>query len=322
MRSIDDLPRAERIDVKSGVRTAAVSVIIPTKNRPHDLRKTVETLLRQTILPSELIVVDQSPDTETANLLQHLFDGRPGGVIVALRYVRDPGISGGATARNVAMSLARGDLWLFLDDDVEMDPQFIEELMEAYATHPEASGVSGIITNYPKPGLAYRLWMTVFMLPPFFDDRQPVYWDWRRRSSGKPQRVTRLGAGLMSFRADRIRNVKFDERLRGVSDGEDVDFCCRLAGEMLLIAPRAKLRHCQSSSGRLVDHWLRRSARGLEFLYQKNWRTRAVAKAAHLWLLVGFGAVATWASVRAQSFAPWKALRAGLREGRSVVHSR
>ena len=31
------------------------------------------------------------------------------------------------------MEIASGEIWLFLDDDVELEPSFIEELLRAYA---------------------------------------------------------------------------------------------------------------------------------------------------------------------------------------------
>ena len=47
------------------MQLAPVSVIIPTRNRPHDLRLTVRTLLEQTVMPSEVVIVDQSSDEES-----------------------------------------------------------------------------------------------------------------------------------------------------------------------------------------------------------------------------------------------------------------
>jgi len=76
----------------------------------------------------------------------------------------------------------------------------------------------------------------------------------------------------MSFRADVITGRRFDENLRGVSDGEDVDFCIQLgSATKLVVAPGARLEHRHSTAGRLRDHWLRRSVRGNFFLYHKNW---------------------------------------------------
>ena len=119
----------------------------------------------------------------------------------------------------------------------------------------------------------------------------------------------------MSFRADAIRDLRFDERLVGVSDGEDVDFCMRLKpGSVLLIAPRARLIHKKSPSGRLGDHWLRRSARAALFLYRKNWSRGVRNRVSFMWLNLGYGIVATFASLRHCSTKPWHALLAGVRD--------
>ncbi len=75
-----------------------------------------------------------------------------------LRYCRAPALRGLAAARNRAMEMAAGDIWLFLDDDVVLEPDYLAALLRAYAAHPEAAGISGVITNYRRPGIAYRAW--------------------------------------------------------------------------------------------------------------------------------------------------------------------
>src|SRR5260370_34076428 len=147
---------------------------------------------------------------------------------------------------------AGGDIWLFLDDDVCLEPDFVEGLVEVSREIRKASGVSGIITNYPRPPLAFRLWSGLFMRGAFHDERQPIYWNAERLRNSPPLRVHRFGGGLMSFRAEVIRGKYFDENLRGVSDGEDVDFCARLdPATILLITPRARPQHYHTPIGRL-----------------------------------------------------------------------
>ncbi len=299
----------------------SVSVMIPTKNRMRDLERTVETLLQQTVLPSELIIIDQSSSDEARTSMLAVFARLTGGGSVHLRYHHAPNLLGLTEARNLAMRLASGEIWLFLDDDVVLESNFLAEVLAAYDSHPDAVGISGIITNYPKPYLGEWIWTATFMRHPFHDDRQSVYRNWARHAGGRPVRVTRLGGGLMSFRADSIRTLKFDESLQGVADGEDVDFCQQLAGHTLLIAPAARLRHYQSPSGRLADHWVRRSSRAMVFLYRKNWRHGIRNRLAYAWLLFGYSLVASWAGIRRRSLGPWRALLTGIREGKAVTKS-
>ncbi|HEY6270844.1 MAG TPA: glycosyltransferase [Terriglobales bacterium] len=318
---------AARFDVifetyRSVTETASLSVIVPTKNRPRDLEAAVDSLLRQTVLPRQLVIIDQSSSGESESQIRSRLAAVPPQVrdLLKVDYIRDEGISGLASARNRAMQLANQELWLFLDDDVVLEPEFIKELAAVYEARAGVAGISGVVTNYPSPPRLFRMWNALFVRGPLRDDRQAVYWKADRLRNAAPVRVSRLGGGLMSFRAQAIRGLKFDESLRGVSDGEDVDFCARLGPEaILMIAPRARLVHNQSLSGREQDYWLRRSARGLCYLYWKNWDHGVRNRLCFAWLNAGYALVATWGSLRRFSLQPWRALLSGVREAREVA---
>jgi GT2 family glycosyltransferase len=302
--------------------TPSVSVIIPTKNRLDDLVRAVESLARQSVLPVELIVVDQSESPEARDRIESklMQNGSGRDSRISLRYIYDPKIPGGAVARNRAMEVASSDVWLFLDDDVELEPRFVEELLKLYVNRASATGVSGVVTNYPIPPFFARFWAAIFRRGPFHDERQQIYWQANSLRESDPIRVNKFGGGLMSFRASAIRHVRFDENLRGVSDGEDVDFCARLdRGAELWMTPKARLIHKESTAGRRRDHWLRRDARSAYFHYWKNWNRGIKNRLCFLWLNAGYGLVATLGCLRAGSLRPWQAALEGAREGRAVV---
>jgi GT2 family glycosyltransferase len=301
------------------------SVIIPTKNRPADLHATLRSLFRQTLLPVEILVMDQSPDDESERQVEIQFSEAPHAVRerIQLRYFRDPRISGLAAARNRAMGLACGTIWLFLDDDVELEPDFLDQLARAYQRHPNATGISGMITNYQLPDIGSRTWTRIFARGAFYDDRQPVYWHAHGFRTAGPQRVTRLGGGLMSFSADAIRDLAFDESLTGVCDGEDVDFCMQLGAEaVLLIAPAARLAHNQSGVGRARDHWVRRFVQANTYLYHRHWRKGFANRLCFLWLNIGLAVASTLASLRRVSIEPFRALLEGSRTGSQLARSK
>jgi GT2 family glycosyltransferase len=299
----------------------SLAVIIPTKNRPLDLEVAVRSILDQTVLPQRLIIIDQSTDGESHKRIQTLFDTLPddGGSGPKLCYQTDQAITGLAMARNRAMGVAKGDVWLFLDDDICLERDFLEQLLGAYAAHAQVTGISGIVTNYRRPRWLTRLWGAIFLRGPFHDERQHVYWDANRGRNNEPIRVDRLGGGLMSFRADVIRGHRFDERLQGVSDGEDVDFCARLGpNAVLMIAPRARLEHKQSPAGRFQGHYMQRQMRSLYYLYWKNWDQGVKNRLCFAWLNAGVVLLVTLGSLRRGSLEPWRALRAGVREAKSI----
>jgi glycosyltransferase involved in cell wall biosynthesis len=117
-----------------------ISVIIPTLNRPKHLRNAIRSILAQTRLPDEVIVVDQNDDLEAENLItkeRSLLTKK-----VSLKYIfeREKNAS---RARNVGWRAATGQIVIFLDDDMILDRRFISEILRVYREHPHAVGVQG-----------------------------------------------------------------------------------------------------------------------------------------------------------------------------------
>lgn len=307
---------------RQGVPRGNISVIIPTKDRPPDLARTVASLLGQTVAPAELIIVDQSRSEDSASHIRAMLAAA--GAAVNLRYLHCPELPGLAAARNRAMECAQAGIWLFLDDDVVLEADFLAALLAAHRAHPEATGIAGVVTNYTRPGTVFRVWRALFAHGPFHDPRQAIYWNADRLRTAAPRRVRRLGGGLMSFRGAALHGLRFDEHLAGVCDGEDVDFCARLGPQaILLMAPAARLAHLRSPVGREPIHWLRRQARAESYLYYRDWRAPGGRgwwpRLCFLWLLTGYSLAAAVAGVRHRSWGPWQAWRAGLADARAIA---
>lgn len=104
--------------VKLPLPPAAVSVLIPTVNRYPYLRTLLSQLRRQTIQPLEIIIVDQTPPAARDEQLQADFADLP------IKWSW-PEQAGQSSARNLGLAQAGGEYVLFLDDDVEVPPDFI-----------------------------------------------------------------------------------------------------------------------------------------------------------------------------------------------------
>jgi GT2 family glycosyltransferase len=299
------------------VEASRVSVIIPTKNRAADLVVAVRSLLAQTVRPAQVVIVDQSADESGFLPARAEFAQAPG---VRLDYIRDTSINGAAAARNCAMEHAAGDIWLFLDDDVVLEPDFIEELLNAYIGYPKAEGVSGIITNYQPAARSLQLWSAVFARGPFHDERQPIYWAAEQLRHSAPLQVRQFTSALMSFRADTIRDMRFDPNHLGAL-AEDTDFCWRLpTATLLLIAPRARLVHNRSLLGRARDHWLRAHAQSSYYLYERNLKRGFRNRICFAWLNVGYMIALGGTCVRRRSLEGWRAIRDGRSRGRAYAN--
>ncbi len=113
---------------------AKISVIIPTYNRATFLPDALESLLRQTRLADEIIVVNDGSTDETARVLA---DYAP---TVTTIHIPNGGRS---HARNVGMEAASGDWIALLDDDDRLPADSLELRALFLERHPEAGVVYG-----------------------------------------------------------------------------------------------------------------------------------------------------------------------------------
>ena len=124
-----------------------ISIVIPTRNRPASLKRLFRSILRQTRLPEEVLVVDDSDDDETAKLISenhNVFLSKG----ILLKYLRgnkeNRSIS---AARNLGATTSTGEIVVFIDDDVILDNKYVEEILKTYEEYPMAKGVQGYIVK-------------------------------------------------------------------------------------------------------------------------------------------------------------------------------
>jgi GT2 family glycosyltransferase len=293
------------------------SVITPTKNRPVLLAEAIRALLAQTVLPDEIIVVDQSDDDRGQQQVTALIAGLPAARRPRLVYLLDRAINGAAAARNVGFDRATGDVVICYDDDVVAEPTVIERLLNHYLTAPQLAGIAPVITNYAPPGRLRRAYRHVFERGPFRDERQPVYWFWRRYPGRTRIPVRMFTGAMMSFRREALGGIRHDARYRGASVGEDIDLCWALGrrGGQLAIATDARIVHNRAPRPAARPEEAMIAAWG--FLYRKHLPRTLATRAAFAWYVTGVVLGATLAALSHRETAPLRSAWAGLRELRT-----
>lgn len=160
-----------------------ISVIIPTRDRPHDLVDCLRGLASQSPPPvaMEIIVVDDYSAMPYGDAA--LAFARAAGL--TLRYLRNGGAQGAATARNIGARTSRGDVLAFLDDDAVSSPNWIEALMRAL--HDGADAVTGRIVARDGERM--------------FSRARQLRYDRRQRAvRGSPSHVSFLAGGNAAVR--------------------------------------------------------------------------------------------------------------------------
>ena len=137
-----------------------MSVVVCTFNGSKTVGRTLDSLLMQNYPAAsyEIIVVDDGSTDTTAEIVQSY----PG-----VSYIKHAVNEGVAAARNTGLKVARGDIYVALDDDCIVDPNWLSKLESGYAQDNPA-GVCGQLTPTAKPkGLVMKyLQATGFGVPP------------------------------------------------------------------------------------------------------------------------------------------------------------
>jgi len=112
-----------------------ISIVTPTYNRLRNLKLCYQALLKQSVKDFEWIISDDGSTDETKEWV-HTLPNEP--FVVKYRYIGDHNGYRQCKARNagVAMADSNSVAYLFLDSDVLLYPEAVEEYLNAYRKEP------------------------------------------------------------------------------------------------------------------------------------------------------------------------------------------
>jgi len=226
-----------------------VTVVVCTRDRPEGAIVTLRGLAALQYEPFEVVLVDNAPVTDlTEKAARAEFGNDP-----RVRYVREPR-PGLSCARNRGVAEAAGEIVAFTDDDVRIDPWWLDGIVRGFQQTEDVACVTGLIPSAQIDNTAQlyfdrrESWGTfcdrrVFDLTRNRDD-SPLY----------PYSAGVFGAGAnFAMTRSALKEVgPFDEALGAGSPcggGEDLDMFMRviLAGLRLVYEPSAIVSHVHRS---------------------------------------------------------------------------
>jgi GT2 family glycosyltransferase len=132
MASLEDMPYISKPATESVLPTC--SVVVCTRDRVDDLRQCLDALCASKPEGSEIVVVDNAPPNDrTAKIASEY----------PVRYVKEER-QGLNWARSRGAKEAQGEIVIYTDDDVVVDPNWIEAMRKPFVD-PGVSAVSGLI---------------------------------------------------------------------------------------------------------------------------------------------------------------------------------
>lgn len=258
-----------------------VSVVIPTMNRSRELKEMMESLLCQTRLPEEIIIVDQSTDSQTENVINELkkksfFENETS---ITFRYVRQEEKSL-TKARNRGAQEATGDIISYLDDDIILFADYLERIVKTFEENPSVGGVAGTaMLNEKWSGVKWMVRKAIlrFFLINNFKGTLTAsgfgysFFDMADRQLDKPTEVELFTGYSMNFRREFMEQEPCDEWFVGYSFREDVDLSYRISlRTKLLQIPDAKIWHRNAAANRLDSVSLKKmQIRNYYYIFRK-----------------------------------------------------
>lgn len=150
------IPKMGAIDKKS--ETVSISICIPVRNEERNIGACLESILTQSSLPQEIIIVDdQSTDQSKAIIKDYEKN-----YSTLIRYVEGKKLPKGWKGKVYACHqlgiLATSDWLLFMDADVRLQQKAIEKLIPHLTTQKK-----GIISGFPRQVVG--TWLEKLLVP-------------------------------------------------------------------------------------------------------------------------------------------------------------
>ncbi|MFA5429678.1 MAG: glycosyltransferase [Candidatus Omnitrophota bacterium] len=209
-----------------------ISCYVPLCNNADTIAYCLDSLLRQSLAPEEILVVDDASSDQSPQIAARY----------PVKLIRHPGNRGLAAVRNTALKNISGEFVASIDADCTADSGWLESLAGALSSSPRAAGAGGRVME-TQASSVFDLWRAAHM-------RQ--FWEENETTPG-----FLFGANTL-FRSDNLRMIGlYDESLG--NNAEDVDICCRLkaSGSGLVYCHNAVVYHQKKDSLRSLfnSHW-------------------------------------------------------------------
>lgn len=242
-----------------------ITVVLCTRDRPDSAMVTLRTLANLRYQPVEILLVDNAPssDATMSAFLEEFGDNS------SFRYVREPR-PGLSCARNRGLREASADIVAFTDDDVRVDPWWLDGIMRGFRAAADVGCVTGLIATAEIENEAQLYFHLRVAWGMSCERRIFDLAEHRDNSALYPYSVGIFGSGA-NFAVSRqlFKEVGgFDEALGAGTPsggGEDLNMFARviLGGYQLVYEPSAIVSHVHRSSVRELSKQMRAYGSGL-----------------------------------------------------------
>jgi GT2 family glycosyltransferase len=216
------------------------SIIILNWNGKHLLGECLDSVLSQSFLDFEILVVDNGSTDGSTEFVQAGYRDR----VRLVPLEKNLGFSGG---NNVGIGLARGIWVVFLNNDTQADPRWLEELHGAAGRHPDIPVFACKVLNYFRRD---EIDTVGHLLYPDGISRGRGRLEKDTGQYDREEEVIFPSGCAAAYRKDLLDAIGgFDESFFAYCDDTELGMRARLFGARCLLVPKAVVYHKYSATG-------------------------------------------------------------------------
>ena len=229
-------------------RLFAIDIVICIHNALSDVEKCLESVLKNTMPPYNLILIDDGSDDETRDFLREFVECQP------FLLLRNDTALGYTKAANIGLKNSKSKMVALLNSDTLVTQCWIEKLAACMSSNPDI-GIAGPLSNTAS-------WQSVPEIMnsdgDWSENKLPAQWSVDQYAESVADSapsaypiVGFLNGFCLLIKREVLDQVGlFDEKIFAAGYGEENDFCLRVQehGWKLAIANNAYVFHSQSKS--------------------------------------------------------------------------
>lgn len=237
-----------------------VSIVIPTYNRIECLKTSIPSILETNYSNYEIILIDNGSSDGSAEFIKTNFP--------QVKIIRSSNNLGSAGGYNLGILKAKGKYVATLNDDIEVDPDWLRPLVNIMEKYPDVVGVDSKYLDYydrsrfdTSAGAGRYIDFT----------GNPILRGRGKEDKGQYDETARIFTCCTVFRREVFNEIGLFDRdfFYGY---EDVDLSWRinLRGYRILYVPSSRIYHKVSLGGGSTIDGKERFRSGFYFLNKKN----------------------------------------------------
>jgi GT2 family glycosyltransferase len=201
------------------------SVVICTYKRKLYIKKCIEKILQNNLLPKKIIIVDQNNDNLTFEIAKKALLNKNYNNFIIIKNLK----KGLTLSKNIALKYINQKYVFFLDDDIVINNFFFSNILKSMIT-TNANAIAGVVVSKKKTKLNI-FFHHLFNYGPYRDNRY-IFNNYKKMLLKNIHLVPvyQTPGGATCFKRDIFKYVKFDEK-KITHNYEDVDFCIRVKKE-------------------------------------------------------------------------------------------